>query len=193
MSTAAIIIAAIFADNLLLSRLFGIESFFSSSEKRSSSLVYGGLVTLVTVIAGTVTVVLNRYVFTPLGIEYMSTFATAMVILAVICGLHLLSKRISEKLYVSFTVNMPMISTNCVVMGAARMCTEYSLPIGQSALFLLAAGVGFTLSLLIFSSVQERLENVSMRAVPSFRGLPILLLSAAFAAMAFAGFCGVGA
>ena len=185
MSTASVIIAAIFADNFLLARLFGIETFFSTSEKRSSSLVYGGMVTLVTVAAGILSVLINKYVFTPLGMEYISTFATALLILAVICALHIASKKISESFYLAYTKNMPLISTNCVVIGAARLCAEKALGVGASVLYLLAAGVGFTLSLLIFSAVQEKFENVS--------AVPILLLAAAFAAMAFTGFTGVGA
>lgn len=191
MNTVWVILAAIFADNFLLARFFGIESFFSASEKKSTSLLYGALVTAVTVSAGTVAVVLNKFVFAPLNIEYMSTFVTALVIFSVICALHILSKKVSEKAYKRMSESVPLLSTNCVVMGAVRLCAENSLSMGNSVLFLLAAGVGFTVALLIFSAVQERLENVS--CVPSFKGLPILLLSAAFAAMAFAGFAGLGA
>lgn len=192
MSTASVIIAAIFADNFLLTRLFGLESCFSSSEKRSSALEYGGLLTLVTVIAGTLSVLLNKLVFTALHIEYMVTFASALITLSVICACHLLSKRISGKMYMCYTKNMPIISTNCVVIAAARLCTENSFSMAVSVLYLLAAGVGYTLALIIFGAVQERIET-SCSPLPAFRGLPILLLCAAIAAMAFSGFVGVGA
>ena len=191
MSTAFVILAAMLADNFLLSKFFGIETFFASSERKSASLSYGIQVIFVTTVAGSVSVLINKYVFVPLAIEFMSTFVTALVIIATVCAMCIVSKKISEKAYREVTKAVPLISTNCVVMGAVRLCTDSGLSVGASVLYLLAAGVGFAISLGLFSSVQERLENVS--CVPCFKGLPILLLSAAFAAMAFAGFTGLGA
>lgn len=190
MNTAAIILAAILADNLLLARLFGIESLFASNNRKTHTLIYGAVVTGVTVVAGGICVIVNNLVFAPLGIGYMSTYISAIITVSVICAMHIASQKLSEKLFGGMTKIMPLISTNCVVIGAVYFCTEKGLSLGGSFLYLLASGVGYTVALLIMSAVRERLETAEPPA--PFKGLPVTLLALAFAAMAFAGFTGVG-
>lgn len=191
MNALLIIIAALFADNVILCRFFGIETFFTTSVKKSGAALYGGIVTFVTVISGTLSVLLWKYVLVPLNTPWLlnlMTFAAALLTIAVICGAHLITKKISEALYLSFTEHMPMISTNCIVIGCVNICIEKSYSAGESILYFAAAGAGLTVALLVFDALGERLrESAPPRVV---KGLPILLLTAAFAAMALAGFVG---
>lgn len=189
METLVIVFAALLADNLMLTHLFGIESFFTSSERASGAAAYGGMVTAVTVISGAVSLALYNFIFIPLKMKFMATFVSVLVTVAVICLMNFLLRKYAGGAGLKFTANIPMITTNCVILGSVMLCIEKSLSYGVSLLYLLFAGLGFTLAVLVFSSVRERL--VMSEPPAAFRGLPILLLSAAFAAMAFSGFWGL--
>lgn len=189
MEAILIVLAAILADNLLLSRLFGVESFFTATEKPSGAALYGGLVTLVTVVAGSAVLALYNFVLAPLKVTHFITFLSVLVITLVICAIQLVSSKISGKAHAAVEATLPVISSNCVVLGSILLCIENSFSFGLSVLFLLAAGIGFTFVMLVFSSVQRRLENSEMAY--SFRGISILLISCALAAMAFSGFYGL--
>lgn len=189
MEALLVLFGALLADNLLLSRLFGIESFFATSEKTSKAAVYGAAVTVVTVLSGALSLAVYELVLTKLHITFMATFVSVLIISAVVCGMNLLSRTLSEKIHKFYMGNMPMIASNCVVLGSVMICIENGFSYGISMLYFLGAGIGFTIALLVFSSVRERL---ALSDPPKcFRGLPILLLSACFAAMAFSGFFGL--
>ena len=189
MQALLVVLAALLADNFLLSKLFGVESFFTASEKPSQAALYGGLVTGVTVIGGGLSIALYKLVYLPLNIAYLTTFSTVIIINAVICVIQLFSSRLLKKHINKIEPALPMISGICVVLGAVLIAVHNELNFGLSLLFLLGAGVGFTIVILIFSSVQIKME----KAAPSesFRGIPILLITAALAAMAFSGFYGL--
>ncbi|MBQ4066930.1 MAG: hypothetical protein IJD22_04720 [Clostridia bacterium] len=189
MEAILIVLAAILADNLLLSRLFGVESFFTATEKPSGAALYGGLVTCVCVLSGTTVILLHKFVLEPLKLQYFVTFVSVVVITAFICAIRLISSKASGKEHNAVAFALPVISGNCIVLGSILICIENSFSILMSVLFLLAAGVGFTFVMLVFSSIQKRLENSDM--ADSFRGIPILLISCAIAAMAFSGFYGL--
>lgn len=189
MEAVIFVIGAILVDNLLLSKLFGLESFFTASEKPANAALYGGIVTGVTVVSGTLILCLYNFVFLPLKITFLTTFTSVIVITAVICAVQIAASKISKVANVAVEAALPMVTGNCVVLGSVLLAIENELSFGMSVLFLFAAGVGFTLAMLIFSCVQKRLE-VSATA-ESFRGIPILLISAALAAMAFSGFFGL--
>lgn len=189
MEAILIVLAAILADNLLLSKLFGVESFFTATEKPAHAALYGGLVTGVTVFAGTIILALYKFVFQPLNITFMTTFSAVIIITAVICAIQLISSRVSKSSNNTVEAALPIVSSNCIVLGAVLICVRHRFDFGISVLFLLAAGIGFTITMLVFSSVQKKLENSDM--AESFRGIPILLISAALAAMAFSGFYGL--
>ncbi|MBE6587211.1 MAG: hypothetical protein E7647_02205 [Ruminococcaceae bacterium] len=189
MEAILVVLAAILADNLLLSRLFGIESFFTATEKPSGAALYGGLVTCVTVVAGSAVLALYKFVLAPLKITHFVTFLSVAVITCVICAIQLISSKVLGKAGNAVESALPVVSSNCVVIGSILLCIENGFSFPISVLFLLAAGVGFTLVMLVFSSVQMRLENSDM--ADSFRGIPILLISCALAAMAFSGFYGL--
>ena len=189
MEAILIVLAAILADNLLLSRLFGVESFFTATEKPKGAALYGGLVTLVTVVSGSMILALYNFVLAPLKITHFITFLSVIIISFVICAVQIISSTISGKAHSAVEATLPVISSNCVVLGSILLCIEnsYSFPI--SVLFLIGAGIGFTLVMLVFSSVQMKLENSDK--ADSFRGISILLISCALCAMAFSGFYGL--
>ncbi len=189
MEAIIFVIGAILVDNLLLSKLFGLESFFTASEKPANAAFYGGIVTGVTVISGTFILCLYNFVFEPLKITFLTTFTSVIVITAVVCAVQIIASKISKVVNAAVEAALPMVTSNCVVLGSVLLCIENDLSFGMSVLFLLAAGVGFTLAMLIFSCVQKRIEVSSTS--DSFRGIPILLISAALAAMAFSGFFGL--
>ena len=189
MQAILVIIAALLVDNFLLSKLFGIETFFTASDKPSNAVLYGGLVTGITVIAGGATLALYKLVYLPLSITYLTTFSAVVIITALICAVQLFSSKVIKKYNATIEAALPMVSGNCVVLGAVLLAIENDLAFGTGLLFLLAAGIGFTFVLLIFCSVQMRMEIAT--PAESFRGVPILLIVAAIAAMAFSGFYGL--
>lgn len=189
MNALLVLFSAILVDNLFMTKLFGIESFFTSPEKPSKSAAYGGIVLLVTFVSGSICLALNKFVFAYLKIGYVMTFVSVLVITAVIALTQIISKLISESFYKNVTKNMPILSTNCVIIGSIMICAESSLGYGMSLLYLIGAGVGFIIALLIFSAIRERLQLSDTS--PSFEGIPILLLSVALCAMAFSGFTGL--
>lgn len=189
MESMIIIFGALLADNLLLSHLFGVEAFFTPSRRLSKTAASGGLVTFVTFLSGAISLALYNFVFSPLGMGAIATFLSVLIISGVVCGVNLIVHKTASSSVEKFSLNIPMITTNCVVLGSIMLCVKNSLSYGMSLLYLIFAGLGFTLALIVFGSVRERLELAE--PPESFRGLPILLLSASFAAMAFAGFYGL--
>lgn len=189
MEALIILIAALLVDNLLLTKLFGVESFFGATQKTSGALLYGGLVTLVTVLAGTVALTFYNFVLEPLKIGYFKTFATVIVIALFICIVQFVITATYRKEDSAAECALPLISSNCVILASVLTCIESGLSFGMSLFFLLCSGLGFTLSMIVFSSIQKRL---AVTEVPeSFRGIPILLISCALVAMAFSGFFGI--
>ena len=189
MEAILIVLAAILADNLLLSKLFGVESFFTATEKPGGAALYGGLVTCVTVVAGAIVLAIYNLLLAPLKITHFVTFLSVIVITCVIYAVQFVSSKISRKAHMAVEATLPVISSNCVVLGSILLCIENSYTFPMSMLFLVAAGIGFTLMMLVFSSVQMKFENSDM--ADSFRGIPILLISCALAALAFSGFYGL--
>lgn len=192
MEAILILICAILCDNLLLTKLFGVESFFTATEKPSGAALYGGLVTGVTVISGSAVFGLSKlyaFMLNTKDVKLFTTFTSVIVISAIICAFQLVSSKISKRAHSAVEATIPLISSNCIVLGAVLTCIRNGLSFGMSLVYLLAAGIGFTFVMLVFSGVQKRLE--SSNVAECFRGIPILLISCALAAMAFSGFFGL--
>ena len=189
MESILIVFCAMLVDNFLLTRLFGVESFFTATEKPVGAALYGCLVTGVTVVSGTAIVSLYKFVLEPLNLRFLTTFASVIIITAITCAIQLISSGMSKKVHMAIEGAVPMVSSNCIVLGSVLLCIEKAYSIELSVIYLLSAGIGFTLAMLIFCCVQKRLSNTFMSE--SFRGIPILLLSAALAGMAFSGFYGL--
>ena len=194
-----IIISAIFVNNILLSQFMGICPFLGVSNKVNTALGMSGAVCFVITLATTVTYLLQVYVLQPLGIEFMQTISFILVIAALVQMVEIVLKKVSPSLYSALGIFLPLITTNCAVLGVALtvVTKEFSfggaephmLNLGESVVYAFATSVGFGLAMVLFAGLREQL---ALNDVPkSFKGIPIALVTASILAMAFMGFSGL--
>lgn len=190
MEYIAIIITAIFVNNIVFAQFLGICPFLGVSSKLQNAVGMGIAVTLVMVVSTLVTSLLQSYVLEPLQIEYMQTILFILVIAAIVQMLEIVMKKVSPGLYVALGVFLPLITTNCAVLGVAIMVTQKGMTLTESVVYAFATAVGFLLAIVIFAGIREQLE---LAEVPRpMRGIPIALVTAGILAMAFMGFAGIG-
>ena len=194
-----IIISAIFVNNILLSQFMGICPFLGVSNKLSTAAGMSGAVCFVITLATTVTYLLQQYVLAPLNIEFMQTISFILVIAALVQMVEIILKKISPSLYSALGIFLPLITTNCAVLGVALTVVQkefsfggaepHMLNLGESVVYAFATSVGFGLAMVLFAGLREQL---SLNNVPkSFKGIPIALVTASILAMAFMGFSGL--
>lgn len=198
MEILLIFISAIFVNNVVLSQFLGVCPFLGVSKKVSTAVGMTAAVTFVMAIATLVTYLLQYYVLVPLRIEFMQTVSFILVIASLVQMVEIIIKKISPSLYQALGIFLPLITTNCVVLGVAIqvVSNEYDfgagahmLGLGQSMVFAIAAAIGYGLALILFSGIREQLE---LSNVPkAFKGVPIALLTAGIMALAFMGFSGL--
>ncbi len=185
----AIIIGAIFVNNIVLSKFLGICPFLGVSSKVETSLGMGAAVTFVMAITAVVAWSLQRFVLVPLHIEYMQTIVFILVIAALVQMVEIILKKVSPALYQALGIFLPLITTNCAVLGVAILLVQENYNLLQSVVYSISVALGFGLALVLFAGIRERLE---MEEVPeAFRGTPIALITAGILAMAFMGFSGL--
>lgn len=186
---ASILLAGILTNNMVLSKFLGICPFLGVSKKTDTALSMSIAVTLVMVIATAVTHPLYTYVLYP-KYTYLETIVFILVIAAIVQLLEIVLKKFLPPIYKSLGIYLPLITTNCAVLGITMLNITDELNFVQSLFNALAAGLGFMLAMLLFSGVRERLETAD---IPEFlKGLPITLVSAAIVALSFLGFAGIG-
>ena len=194
-----IIISAIFVNNILLSQFMGICPFLGVSNKLSTALGMSGAVCFVITLSTTVTYLLQQYVLMPLGIEFMQTISFILVIAGLVQMVEIILKKISPSLYSALGIFLPLITTNCAVLGVALTVVQkefsfggadpHMLNLGESVVYAFATSVGFGLAMTLFAGLREQL---ALNNVPkSFKGIPIALVTASILAMAFMGFSGL--
>lgn len=184
-----IIIGSIFVNNIVLSRFLGICPFLGVSNKVETSLGMGGAVTFVMAIASAVTYIVQQYVLVPFGIEYMQTIIFILIIAALVQMVEIILKKVSPALYQALGIFLPLITTNCAVLGVAILMIQNNYNLLESVVFAVSNAVGFTLALVLFAGLRERLE---LSNVPkAMKGMPIALITASILAMAFMGFSGL--
>ncbi len=184
-----IIITAIFVNNVVLSQFLGICPFLGVSSKVSTSLGMGAAVTFVMAIASVVVYLLQYYVLVPLRIEYMQTIAFILVIAALVQMVEIILKKVSPSLYQALGIFLPLITTNCAVLGVAILLVQKEYNLLGSVVYSTSKALGFALALVLFAGIRERLE---LDEVPeAFKGTPIALIVAGILAMAFMGFSGL--
>jgi electron transport complex protein RnfA len=193
-----IIISAVFVNNILLSQFLGVCPFLGVSKKVSTALGMSAAVTFVMALATCVTYLLQYYVLVPLGVEYLQTVCFILVIAGLVQMVEIIIKKISPSLYQALGIFLPLITTNCAVLGVALMVVQkqfsfggesHYLNLGQSVVFAIASAIGFGLAIVLFAGIREQLE---LSKVPkSFQGVPIALITAGIMAMAFMGFSGM--
>lgn len=185
----SIIITAIFVNNIVFAQFLGICPFIGVSRKLSSAVGMGAAVTFVMLLATAITWLLQDLVLTPFGLGFMQTIVFILVIAALVQMLEIILKKIAPVLYSALGVFLPLITTNCAVLGVAILVVRNNLDLGQSIVYALATAIGFTMAISIFAGIREQL---ALTNVPkAMRGVPIALICAGLLAMAFMGFSGI--
>lgn len=184
-----LVIGAVFVNNFVLSRFLGICPFLGVSRKIKTALGMSGAVIFVMTAASAVTWAVDHLILAKLGIGYMQTIAFILVIAAFVQLLDIVMKRFLPPLHAALGIYLPLITTNCAVLGVAVMNARDSSDFGMSVLFGFSAGVGFAMALLIFAGIRERLDH----AYPpkAFRGIALALVTAGLLSLAFMGFSGL--
>ncbi len=185
----SIIIGAIFVNNFILTRFLGLCPFFGVSTKTKPAIGMGIALTFVTALAAIVSWLMYTFVLVPFKIEYMQVIVFILVIAVLVQFVELFLKKTNESLYKALGIYLPLITTNCIVLGVALINVRQSYSFIESLVFSIAAGLGFTLAILLMSGIRERLE---LSDVPKpFQGLPIAFIVAALMSMAFLAFSGM--
>lgn len=198
MEYVIIIISAVFVNNILLSQFLGICPFLGVSNKLSTATGMSLAVCFVITLATLVTYLLQYYVLDPLGVGFLQTIAFILVIAALVQMVEIVLKKLSPALYSALGIFLPLITTNCAVLGVALTVVTkqftfggepHYLNLGESVVYAFATSLGFGLAMILFSGLRETL---ALNNVPkSFRGIPIALVTASILAMAFMGFSGL--
>ncbi|MFI3319156.1 MAG: electron transport complex subunit RsxA [Rikenellaceae bacterium] len=185
----AIIIGAIFVNNVVLAQFLGICPFLGVSSKVETSMGMGAAVTFVMAIASVVAWLIQNFILVPLDIVYMQTIVFILVIAALVQMVEIILKKVSPVLYQALGIFLPLITTNCAVLGVAILMIQKEFSLLQSVVYSVSTAFGFGLALVIFAGLRERLD---FEEVPTaFRGIPIALVTAGILAMAFMGFSGL--
>lgn len=184
-----VFITAIFVNNVVLSQILGICPFLGVSKKINTALGMSGAVAFVLVLATLETYLLQYYVLNPLNLGYLQTIAFILVIAALVQLVEIILKKVSPSLYQALGVFLPLITTNCAVLGVAILVIQKEFNLMMGVWYALSTALGFGLALVIFAGIREQLNLVS---VPKgMQGMSIALVTAGLLAMAFMGFSGV--
>lgn len=181
--------AAIVTENFIFSRFMGICPFLGVSEKPSTAAGMGFAVMFVMTISSALTWLVYHFILIPSELEYLKTIAFILIIASLVQIIEMFLKKFVPVLYRALGVYLPLITTNCAVLGSALINIQNDYNFLESVTFGLTAAAGFTVAILIFAGVRARLRFAD--APKPFRGIPILLISAGLIAMAFSGFSGI--
>ena len=189
LSYFAIIIGAILVNNVVLAQFLGICPFLGVSSKVETSMGMGAAVTFVMALSAVVTWLIQTYILVPLNIEYMQTIVFILVIAALVQMVEIVLKKVSPSLYQALGIFLPLITTNCAVLGVALLMVQKEYGLLEGLVYSVSTALGFAVALVLFAGMRERLE---FEEVPkAFQGVPIALITAALLAMAFMGFSGL--
>jgi electron transport complex protein RnfA len=185
----AVVIGAIFVNNVVLSQFLGICPFLGVSSKVDTSLGMGMAVTFVMALSSIVTWALQNYILVPFDIVYMQTIVFILVIAALVQMVEIVLKKVSPSLYQALGIFLPLITTNCAVLGVAIIAVQKDFDLLTTVVYSVSIAVGFAVALVLFAGIRERLETEDVPA--GMRGVPIALITAGLLAMAFMGFANV--
>ena len=184
-----IIIGAVLVNNFVLSRFLGCCPFLGVSKKTETALGMSGAVVFVMTIAAAVTWLLEHYLLKPLGLGYIHTLVFILVIAALVQFIDIAMKRFLPPLHAALGIFLPLITTNCAVLGAAEINCKQGTGFFESVFFSFAAAVGFGFALVIFSGIREKLAHADPPRC--FRGIAIALVTGGLLSLAFMGFSGL--
>lgn len=184
-----IFIAAIFVNNIVLSQFLGICPFLGVSQKVNTSLGMSAAVAFVMALATLVTWLVQIYVLNPFGLEYLQTLSFILVIASLVQMVEIILKKVSPPLYQALGVFLPLITTNCAVLGVAISVIQKNYSLLMSLNYAIASAIGFGIALVLFAGLREQLE---FSAIPKgMKGISITLVTASLLSLAFMGFSGV--
>ena len=184
-----IFIAAIFVNNIVLSQFLGICPFLGVSQKVNTSLGMSAAVAFVMALATLVTWLVQIYVLNPFGLEYLQTLSFILVIASLVQMVEIILKKVSPALYQALGVFLPLITTNCAVLGVAISVIQKDYSLLMSLNYAIASAIGFGIALVLFAGLREHLE---FSAIPKgMKGVSITLVTASLLSLAFMGFSGV--
>lgn len=184
-----IFISAIFVNNIILSQFLGICPFLGVSRKIDTALGMGAAVAFVLTLSTIVTWLVQTYVLNPLGLQYLQTLAFILVIATLVQMVEIILKKVSPPLYQALGVFLPLITTNCAVLGVAILVIQKDFNLLSSIVYAFSTALGFALALTVFAGIREQLSLVQ---VPKgMQGMAIVLVTAGLLSLAFMGFSGV--
>ncbi|HHH52842.1 MAG TPA: electron transport complex subunit RsxA [Bacteroidetes bacterium] len=185
-----IIISAIFVNNIVLSQFLGICPFLGVSKKLETAVGMTAAVTFVMTLATMVTFLLHSYLLVPLNLEYLRTITFILVIATLVQMVEIILKKVSPQMYQALGVFLPLITTNCAVLGVAILALGIpNSTLLKAMVFAFSNALGFGLAIIVFSSIREQLELVNIPK--GMQGVPISLLVAGLLSLAFMGFVGM--
>jgi electron transport complex protein RnfA len=189
MTYILIFISAVFVNNIVLSQFLGICPFLGVSKKIETALGMSGAVAFVMSIATIFTYIVMKYVLEPFNLGFLQTISYILIIAFLVQMVEIILKKVSPALYQALGVFLPLITTNCTILGVAIMVIQKDFNLLESVVFAISTAIGFGLALVLFAGIREQL---SMAKLPKgMEGTPISLLTAGLLAMAFMGFAGI--
>lgn len=189
MEYVIVIIGAIFVKNIVLNQFLGICPFLGVSTKIETAVGMSAAVTFVMTLATIVTSLIQKLLLKPLDLEFLKTVCFILVIASLVQMVELILKKVSQPLYQALGIFLPLITTNCAILGVAIMVINKEYSLVMSIVFSIASAIGFGLALIVFAGIREKLELYDLPE--SMKGAPIALITAGLLSLAFMGFSGM--
>ncbi|MFN3555501.1 MAG: electron transport complex protein RnfA [Bacteroidales bacterium] len=185
----AIVIGAIFVNNIVLAQFLGICPYMGVSAKVSTSVGMSGAVLFVMTLATIVTFLIYNYVLLPFNVTYLQTISYILVISSLVQMVEIILKKVSPELYQALGIFLPLITTNCAIMGVALLTVQNEFTLMQGVVFAISHAAGFALAIILFAGIREHMELMDLPK--AMKGAPAALVVAGILALAFMGFAGL--
>ena len=183
-----IFISAIFVNNIVLSQFLGICPFLGVSKKIDTAIGMGGAIAFVLTLATIITWCVQKYVLDAFGLQYLQTLSFILVIAALVQMVEIILKKVSPALYQALGIFLPLITTNCAVLGVAILVIQKDFNLLQSVVYAFSTALGFALALIVFAGIRE--QQAVVRIPKGMQGIAIVMVTAALLSLAFMGFSG---
>ncbi len=184
-----IFISAIFVNNIVLSQFLGICPFLGVSKKIDTAIGMGGAIAFVLTLATIITWLVQKYVLDAFGLQYLQTLSFILVIAALVQMVEIILKKVSPALYQALGIFLPLITTNCAVLGVAILVIQKDFNLLESVVYAFSTAIGFALALIVFAGIRE--QQALVRIPKGMQGMAIVLVTASLLSLAFMGFSGV--
>lgn len=185
----AIVIGAIFVNNIVLAQFLGICPYMGVSSKVSTSVGMSGAVLFVMTLATIVTYLIYTFILAPFNVTYLQTISYILVISALVQMVEIILKKVSPELYQALGIFLPLITTNCAIMGVALLTIQNNFNLIQGVVYAISHAAGFGLAIILFAGIREHMELMDLPK--AMRGAPAALIVAGILALAFMGFAGL--